>query len=195
MASDPRIRASDADRDRVAEALREHHAAGRLTMEEFQERLDRAYAARTLGELDALTADLPAIDLYQLPIPAERHAQHFPPAQGPQLHGRLAPVWLAAWGSWVSLSLILLVVWLLTGAGYPWFLWPVGILGASLAGRWLTGVGPRDHPGRSQLGPSGPGSRRDIRAQRQADRRDRRSARLGLPADEEDTDSDHTGPS
>ena len=39
LASDPRIRASDADRDRTAALLREHHAAGRLTAEEFNERL------------------------------------------------------------------------------------------------------------------------------------------------------------
>jgi len=67
MASDPRIRASDADRDRTAALLREHHAAGRLSADEFNERLDKAYAAKTLGELDQLLADLPAIDLYQLP--------------------------------------------------------------------------------------------------------------------------------
>ena len=59
MASDPKIRASDADRDRAAAALREHLAAGRLTAEEFDERLDKAYAAKTLGELDDLMADLP----------------------------------------------------------------------------------------------------------------------------------------
>jgi Domain of unknown function (DUF1707). len=40
---DPRIRASDTDRDRVAALLREHHAAGRLTAEEFGERMDRAW--------------------------------------------------------------------------------------------------------------------------------------------------------
>ena len=67
MASDPKIRASDADRDRTAALLREHLAAGRLDAEEFQERLDAAYAAKTLGELDELMADLPAIDPYQLP--------------------------------------------------------------------------------------------------------------------------------
>ena len=69
MASDPRIRASDADRDRTAALLREHHAAGRLTADEFQERLDKAYAAKTLGELDELLADLPHVDRrrYQLP--------------------------------------------------------------------------------------------------------------------------------
>ena len=66
MASDSRIRASDADRDRTAAALREHLAAGRLTTEEFDERLDKAYAAKTLGEFDDLTADLPGTDLEQL---------------------------------------------------------------------------------------------------------------------------------
>jgi len=65
MSSDPRIRASDADRDRTAALLREHHAAGRLTAEEFNERLDKAYAAKTLGDLDQLLSDLPGIDLYR----------------------------------------------------------------------------------------------------------------------------------
>jgi len=67
MPSDPKIRASDADRDRTAALLREHLAAGRLTPEEFHERLDLAYAAKTLGQLDELMADLPGIDLYDLP--------------------------------------------------------------------------------------------------------------------------------
>ena len=67
MPGDPRLRASDADRDRVAALLREHHAAGRLTADEFQERLTAAFAAKTMGELDELMADLPAIDLYQRP--------------------------------------------------------------------------------------------------------------------------------
>jgi hypothetical protein len=67
MTSDPKMRASDADRDRTAALLREHLAAGRLDEEEFQERLEKAYAAKTLGDLDELMTDLPAIDLYQLP--------------------------------------------------------------------------------------------------------------------------------
>ena len=67
MAADSRIRASDDDRERTVALLREHHAAGRLTVEEFNERMDKAYAAKTLGELDELMADLPAIDLYKLP--------------------------------------------------------------------------------------------------------------------------------
>jgi uncharacterized membrane protein len=65
--ANPRLRASDADRDRVAALLREHLAAGRLTTDEFQERLSATFAAKTMGELDELMADLPAIDLYQLP--------------------------------------------------------------------------------------------------------------------------------
>ena len=48
---DPTLRASDADRDAVAERLREAHAEGRLTVEEVGERLDATFAARTLGEL------------------------------------------------------------------------------------------------------------------------------------------------
>jgi hypothetical protein len=60
---DPRIRASDADRDRVVALLREHHAAGRLDPDEVRERIDKALEAKTMGDLDALMADLPAIDL------------------------------------------------------------------------------------------------------------------------------------
>ena len=52
---DPSMRASDDDREAVADQLREAHAVGRLTLEEFQERLDRALAAKTLGELAGIT--------------------------------------------------------------------------------------------------------------------------------------------
>jgi len=55
----PGLRASDAERERVAEALRRHHLDGRLDTEELQERLERAYAARTAAELRPLLADLP----------------------------------------------------------------------------------------------------------------------------------------
>ncbi len=72
MAGDPRIRASDADRERAAALLSEHHAAGRLTAAEFHDRMDQAMDAKTLGEIDELMTDLPAIDLYQLPDAALR---------------------------------------------------------------------------------------------------------------------------
>jgi hypothetical protein len=59
---DPNTRASDADRERIVEQLRTHTADGRLTMEEFDQRMSAAYAARTYGELAELTRDLP-VDL------------------------------------------------------------------------------------------------------------------------------------
>src|SRR6476661_19804 len=52
------LRASDAERERVAEALRRHHLDGRIDTDELQERLERCYAARTGGELAALLAVL-----------------------------------------------------------------------------------------------------------------------------------------
>ncbi|KPC64885.1 DUF1707 SHOCT-like domain-containing protein [Streptomyces chattanoogensis] len=55
----PELRAADADRERVADILRDALAEGRLEMTEFEERLDAAYQARTYGELAPLTADLP----------------------------------------------------------------------------------------------------------------------------------------
>ncbi|MEI5103197.1 DUF1707 domain-containing protein [Streptomyces sp. PmtG] len=56
----PDLRASDADRERVAEVLREALAEGRLDMDEFNERVDAVYRARTYGDLAPLTRDLPA---------------------------------------------------------------------------------------------------------------------------------------
>ena len=56
-----RLRASDAERERAAETLRRHHADGRLTTDELEERTGRAYAATTLGDLDQLFGDLPRL--------------------------------------------------------------------------------------------------------------------------------------
>ena len=56
----PALRASDADRERVIVLLREHAAAGRLTLEEFTDRMSAAYLARTNTELEELARDLPA---------------------------------------------------------------------------------------------------------------------------------------
>ena len=53
------MRASDNDREQTLAALREHTAAGRLTLDEFAERASTVYAARTLSELATTTADLP----------------------------------------------------------------------------------------------------------------------------------------
>jgi hypothetical protein len=53
------LRASDADREQLVETLRQHHADGRLTLEELTERTGRAYAARTLGDHRPPAAPLP----------------------------------------------------------------------------------------------------------------------------------------
>jgi hypothetical protein len=151
MANDAKTRASDADRDQTAAALREHLAAGRLTIEEFDERLDLAYAAKTLGELDALMADLPGTGPGQLPDSSVECSGAGPPLTrrrppgsieaGP---GRFSPAWRAAWGSWLAVSLFLFVIWLVSGAsGGPWFLWVVLPLGAVLLARWITGTPAR----------------------------------------------------
>ena len=55
----PRMRAGDKDRQRVVEQLGKHFGEGRLTIEEFDERVVRAHASVYLDELPALTADLP----------------------------------------------------------------------------------------------------------------------------------------
>ena len=59
MMRDPDVRASDSDREATADRLRKHHTDGRIDAEEFTERLDRCYAAKTVGELAELTRDLP----------------------------------------------------------------------------------------------------------------------------------------
>jgi hypothetical protein len=64
------IRASDADRERVADILREAAGDGRLTMEELDERLDAVYAAKTYAELEPITKDLPQAGAGPAPAPA-----------------------------------------------------------------------------------------------------------------------------
>jgi hypothetical protein len=59
MAHTVDVRAADVDRERVLAELQQHTSAGRLTMDEFSERAAAVYRSRTMGELDALTADLP----------------------------------------------------------------------------------------------------------------------------------------
>jgi hypothetical protein len=139
MAYDPNIRASDADRDRAASLLREHHAAGRLTAEEFSERLDRAFGAKTVGEIDRLLGDLPSIDLYRLPdaVLTRQPRQRQPVRRTTGRRGSAA--WRAAWGVWFTVSLVCFVIWGLTSApGYVWPLWVAAPWGAILAGSWAT---------------------------------------------------------
>jgi DUF1707 SHOCT-like domain/2TM domain len=136
---DPRrasLRASDADREQFVEALRQHHAEGRLTLEELTERTERAYAARTLGDLDALATDLPPIQ-----PPVVRQAQ--PGYAGPPPGGRPpavaraeAKVALNRSILWFgAVSVLLVVIWAMTSfGGYFWPIWP--LLGFAIAVGW-----------------------------------------------------------
>lgn len=158
MAYDPNLRASDADRDRVATQLREHMAAGRLTPEEFNERLDRALVARTTGDLDALLTDLPGIDLYRLPDAALTRRPRQQQVVARAGRRRRPNAWRAAWAGWFTVVLVCFVVWALAGGGYLWPLWVAGPWGAVMAGSWLTakafggGQDGRELPGRDERG-------------------------------------------
>ena len=67
----PAMRAASADRERAVDVLKAGFAEGRLTQDEYNERMNRAYAARTYAELAAITADLPAgaiPTVYPMPV-------------------------------------------------------------------------------------------------------------------------------
>jgi hypothetical protein len=110
-------RVGDADRNRIADLLKEAHAAGYLTLEEADERLGSALAARTRGELDRLVADLP---------PEWRASQdpaRAPATRPPRQRAMVSPgaVWLV--------PLLVVVAGLLTLAvltrGVYFFPWPL----------------------------------------------------------------------
>ncbi|OKI69109.1 hypothetical protein A6A27_04175 [Micromonospora sp. CB01531] len=125
------MRAADADRQATAERLRVALEEGRLNLHEYDERLGRAYGAKTYGELDEVLADLPG------PAPAERSAvapvQRGPePAQVPEEAPVAVPApnstrWLIqAWLPWLRVAGILTAIWLLSclGARELVFYWP-----------------------------------------------------------------------
>jgi hypothetical protein len=87
MASD-HIRASDHDRDAVVAMLRDAFSEGRLTLDEFQDRMAVAYAGRTWGDLRKLTADLPVQPSLGADLPPGAHpeANAIPPRVGAYPH-------------------------------------------------------------------------------------------------------------
>jgi Flp pilus assembly protein TadB len=101
------LRASDAERERAAETLRRHHADGRLTTEELEERTARAYAATTRGDLDQLFGDLP-----RLRTPEEE-----------QPHRRSLPLPAFAF----PILALLLVAAVVSSAHFLWLVWPLMI--------------------------------------------------------------------
>jgi|SRR5271166_5616887 len=72
MATQPSLRIGDAERDAVAAELQEHFAHGRLTLEEFNQRLDGVFAAKTQSDLSRLTRDLPHVRSGGAPLPSAR---------------------------------------------------------------------------------------------------------------------------
>lgn len=88
---EPSKRAADADRDAVADRLREAAGEGRLTLEELEERLEVAFTAKTYGELDRVVADLP--EVAGTPgTPRARAPQDDEPLVLSSRHGRLRQV-------------------------------------------------------------------------------------------------------
>jgi Domain of unknown function (DUF1707) len=104
-------RVGDADRNRTTDLLKEAHAAGYLTLEEVDERLGAALAARTRGELDRLVADLP---------PEWRARQ-----QGAPPRRRPAPFSEAAWLLPLLLVVVAVVVLGVLTRGFFFFPWPL----------------------------------------------------------------------
>ena len=108
------LRVSDEQRESAAQQLRDHFAAGRLTDEELDERVQKAYAARTEQQLRELLADLP-----RLPVsPQQRKAQLV--ARRGQLQRRL----IQEAGGGLALLAICVAVWVIDGAqGQFWPVW------------------------------------------------------------------------
>jgi hypothetical protein len=126
----PALRASDADRDRVVDQLSAHFQAGRLTSDEFGQRSSQALQARTLGDLDALLTDLPA-------VPAGGPALAAPRPAGPASVRRPDFGFAAAAGLLGVLAVVAVVALLSTGhgAGGWGFIVPVLILWRVLSRR------------------------------------------------------------
>ena len=124
---EPHLRAADADRTAVASVLGEHMAAGRLTVAEYEERLARAYAAKTYGELAALTTDLPggAEPAVRSGAPPARRDER--PAHRGGWHD--ADAW--AWRTWASTAAIVISIWAITSLA-SWsllYFWPIWVIG------------------------------------------------------------------
>jgi hypothetical protein len=113
MAEGPDLRASDEQRDRAAQEIREHFAAGRLSDEELSDRVQAAYDARTQGELEALMADLPKLPVTRAQQKAEIALRRR------ELQRRL----LQEAGGGSGAFLICTAIWVASGASG--FFWPI----------------------------------------------------------------------
>ena len=126
------LRVSDHEREQHIDILRRHAADGRLTVDELEERVERAYAARTREQLAGVLAQLPAL--------AEASAA--PPRPVADSRRRLVTGDLAPY---VGVNLLLIAIWALTGGGFFWPIW--AILG------WGVGIVSHARAGSSALIP------------------------------------------
>ncbi len=144
----PGFRAADADRDIAADAVNAAFAQGRLDAAEHAERLQAVLAAKRLGELEPLLADIT--------VATGGHARPLQPAPAP---GAASPR-QAVWRSWIAVTVIVNVVWLMTwvlsasGPYYYWPMWPMLGMGIPVLMMYLfpDGQGGRGGKGRGQLG-------------------------------------------
>ncbi|MUL42954.1 DUF1707 domain-containing protein [Streptomonospora sp. PA3] len=113
------MRAADSDRDACAERLAIALKEGRLDLEEYQDRLNTAMRAKTMGELWPLTRDLP--EPPAVPEPAELPA-HSGRHGSPEWRERLEP-----WRGLAAMSVILIGIWGVTSiiATEPLLFWPM----------------------------------------------------------------------
>lgn len=132
----PAQRASDAEREAVAAVLRRHVAEGRLDLDEFSDRLDDVYGARTNAELEATLSDLP-----DLPPDEEDEPDEGVLRAREGFRGHLV--------RYLIVNLFLVGIWLVTDAGHFWPAYPIlgwGI-GLSLHAWQVYGEGARDDEG------------------------------------------------
>ena len=120
----PEIRAGDADRETVIELLRAQAAEGRITMDEFEDRVALVWVARTFGDLDRITADLPVpagtAAPATTPRPSGPPVRHRPPRDRDDSVQKVS-------GTFAVISIFLVVIWLLAGGigSYFWPIWPM----------------------------------------------------------------------
>ena len=168
MADAPNLRVSDEQRERAAQDIREHFAAGRLTDDELSERVQAVYDARTEQELKALLADLPKLPA----TPAQQKAELA--ARRSQLQRRL----LQEAGGGAALFVLCTVIWLASGSnGQFWPIWValVALIPLLRNGWRLYGPAPELDRVERELEARRRGGQ--VRADRHAARDERRAAR------------------
>ncbi|MBQ1026867.1 DUF1707 domain-containing protein [Micromonospora sp. C95] len=166
------MRAADADRQAVAERLRVALDEGRLDLHEYDERLQRAYGARTYAELDALVSDLPVPGGAVLPVPggAVLPTPRQPSVPVPAEAGRGPTArWLAeVWEPWLKVVGIVVAIWAISSlaAGEVLYFWPGWV-----AGPWGAVVMVRTVTGLTSGEPARWAAERERRRQRKAEKR------------------------